>query len=93
MSHQEETEMTELAAALGVLGATIITVLVEKLRRDNKRDHAVVEGMLKNINRDVHEVKVDVKDVSGRLADHIVWHATSEAPKKRGRPPKKAAGA
>jgi len=85
--------MTELAAALGVLGATIITVLVEKLRRDNKRDHAVVEGMLKNINRDVHEVKVDVKDVSGRLADHIVWHATSEAPKKRGRPPKKAAGA
>jgi hypothetical protein len=93
VSHQEETEMTELAAALGVFGATIITVLVEKLRRDNKRDHAVVEGMLKNINRDVHEVKVDVKDVSGRLADHIEWHATSEAPKKRGRPPKKAAGA
>ena len=79
--------MTELAAALGVLGATIITVLVEKLRRDNKRDHAVVEGMLKNINRDVHEVKVDVKDVSGRLTDHIEWHA-GQAPKKRGRPRK-----
>lgn len=85
--------MTELAAALGVLGVTIITVLVEKLRRDNQRDHAIVEGMLKNINRDVHEVKVDVKEVSGRLTDHIEWHATSEAPKKRGRPPKKAADA
>ena len=82
--------MTELAAALGVLGATIITVLVEKLRRDNKRDHAIVEGMLKSIDRDVHEVKVDVKQVSGRLTDHIEWHATKEAPKKRGRPPKAA---
>ena len=81
--------MTELAAALGVLGATIITVLVEKLRRDNKRDHAIVEGMLKNIDREVHEVKVDVKDVSGRLADHIEWHA-GQAPKKRGRPKKDA---
>ena len=82
--------MTELAAALGVLGATVITVLVEKLRRDNKRDHAIVEGLLKNIDRDVHEVKVDVKQVSGRLTDHIEWHAGQE-PKKRGRPPKKAA--
>ena len=81
--------MTELAAALGVLGATIITVLVEKLRRDNKRDHAIVEGMLKNIDREVHEVKVDVKDVSGRLADHIEWHA-GQVPKKRGRPKKDA---
>jgi len=81
--------MTELAAALGVLGATVITVLVEKLRRDNKRDHAIVEGLLKNIDRDVHEVKVDVKQVSGRLTDHIEWHAGQE-PKKRGRPPKKA---
>jgi len=82
--------MTELAAALGVLGATIITVLVEKLRRDNKRDHAIVEGMLKNIDRDVHEVKIDVKQVSGRLADHMEWHAPKEAPKKRGRPKKDA---
>jgi hypothetical protein len=82
--------MTELAAALGVLGATIVTVLVEKLRRDNKRDHAIVEGLLKNIDRDVHEVKVDVKDVSGRLTDHIEWHATKDTPKKRGRPPKAA---
>ena len=89
MSIQEETAMTELAAALGVLGATVITVLVEKLRRDNKRDHAIVEGLLKNIDRDVHEVKVDVKQVSGRLTDHIEWHAGQE-PKKRGRPPKKA---
>jgi len=81
--------MTELAAALGVLGATVITVLIEKLRRDNKRDHAIVEGMLKSIDRDVHEVKVDVKDVSGRLTDHIEWHA-GQAPKKRGRPKKDA---
>jgi len=92
VSHQEETEMTELAAALGVLGATIITVLVEKLRRDNQRDHAIVEGMLKTIHKDVDEVKDDVKNVSGRLADHMEWHA-GQAPKKRGRPPKKATDA
>ncbi|GEM_PF-3259463 len=84
--------MTELAAALGVLGATIITVLVEKLRRDNKRDHAIVEGMLKSIDRDVHEVKIDVKQVSGRLSDHIEWHV-DQAPKKRGRPKKNEASA
>lgn len=85
--------MTELAAALGVFGATIITVLVEKVRRDNNRDHAVVRSLLENLRGDVGEVKGDVKDVSGRLNDHIQWHATQEAPKKRGRPAKKASGA
>lgn len=85
--------MAELAAALGILGATIITVLVEKFRRENRDDHAAVMNVLKGIHNDVEEVRDDVKDVRGRLSDHIEWHATKEAPKKRGRPAKKASGA
>jgi len=80
--------MAELAVALGVLGATIITVLVEKFRRENRDDHAVVMSFLKDIHGDVEEVHEDMKDVRGRLTDHIEWHATQQAPKKRGRPKK-----
>lgn len=63
--------MAELAAALGILGATIITVLVEKFRRENRDDHAAVMNVLKGIHHDVEEVRDDVKDVRGRLSDHI----------------------
>lgn len=82
--------MAELAVALGVLGATVITVLVEKFRRENRDDHAAVMNVLFGIRNDVEEVRDDVKDVRGRLSDHIEWHATKEAPKKRGRPRKDA---
>lgn len=85
--------MTELAAALGVLGATIITILIEKFRRENREDHAVVMDVLKDMKTDVRDMRDDVKGVSDKLADHIEWHATKEAPKKRGRPPKKATSA
>ena len=85
--------MTELAAALGVLGATIITILIEKFRRENREDHAVVMNVLKDVRGDIKEVKGDVKEVSGRLTDHIEWHTTQEAPKKRGRPAKKSPSA
>jgi len=80
--------MAELAVALGVLGATIITVLVERFRRENRDDHAAVMNILFGIRNDVEEVHEDMKDVRGRLSDHIEWHATQQAPKKRGRPKK-----
>lgn len=89
-----DVSMGEALAAVGVLFATVLTVLIEKLRRDNNRDHGVVREMLKDIHGDVEHVRDDVKDVSSRLQDHITWHAgdtaAKPAPKKRGRPRKSA---
>lgn len=87
-----DISMAEGVAALAVAFGTIITVLVEKTRRDNNRDHGIVRDILKEIHDDVEDVRSDMKDVRGRLSDHIEWHAGQQSPeqKRRGRPRKEA---
>lgn len=53
--------------ALALLIATVLTMLIEKLRKENKRDHGYVRDRLDNIHQ-------DVKEVNSRLEKHIDWH-------------------
>lgn len=76
--------------ALALLIATVLTLLIEKLRKENRRDHGYVRDRLDNI----HE---DVKNVSSRLDKHIDWHMDGtqgiEPPKRaRKRAPKTTLG-
>lgn len=59
---------TWLAIALAVLapGGVIVT-LIERVRRENNRDHADNHALLKQIDS-----KVD--KVDERVSDHIRWH-------------------
>jgi len=86
--------MAEGIAALAVAFGTIITVLVEKTRRDNNRDHGIVRELLNDIHGDVEDVKTDMREVRGQVNDHMKWHAESSdvtpEPKRRGRPKKSA---
>lgn len=50
----------------------VLTVLLERLRRENNRDHNRNSELLKTIDR-----KVD--GVSERMDDHVQWHLTKQS--------------
>jgi hypothetical protein len=57
-----------LMVVLAVLApGGVLTVLLERLRRENNRDHNRNAELLKTIDR-----KVD--GVSDRMDDHVRWH-------------------
>lgn len=96
----------EIDAALvkAIIGAfvaliTLLTVLVEKTRRDNNKDHATVRerldmikdsvGELKqDIRDDIKEIKSDVHILREEFHDHLFHHHDNDVPKRRGRPSK-----
>jgi hypothetical protein len=76
--------------ALALLIATVFTVLIEKLRKENRRDHGYVRDRLDGIH-------ADVKEVNNRLDKHIDWHMAGtlqpDPPKRtRKRAPRSTSG-
>jgi len=60
---------TWLAIILAVLApGGVITVLIERTRRENNRDHARNSDLL-------HRIDGKVDKIDSRLDDHIDWHA------------------
>jgi hypothetical protein len=61
--------------AFALLIASVLTILIEKLRKENKRDHGYVRDRLDDINE-------NIKKVDTRLDKHIDWHmgGSSEPP-------------
>ena len=86
---------TDAIAAIAIALGTVITVLVERFRRESNKDHNVVKELLTDIHSDVSDVRVQVGEVRGRLNDHIEWHmnrhSEAEQPKRR-RSPKTTEG-
>lgn len=76
-----------IALAVAVIG--FMTALVEKSRRENTRDHAMVRERLDDLKGDIRHLddKVDegFRMVHGRVDDHLAAHADMP---KRGRPRK-----
>jgi transcription termination factor NusB len=69
--------------SFALLIATVLTIVIEKLRKENRRDHGYVRERLDGI----HE---NVKEVNNRLEKHIDWHLDATggptvelSPKKR----------
>lgn len=55
-----------IVALIGTVGTVIVTV-IQRLRKENRDDHATVREAL----RDLH---VDIKNVDEKLDNHIDWH-------------------
>lgn len=76
-----------IALAVAVIG--LMTALVEKTRRENTRDHAMVRDRLDDLRQDIHHVENKLDEgfrmVHGRVDDHLAAHADMP---KRGRPKK-----
>ena len=66
---------TWLAVVLAVVapGGVIVTML-EKVRRENTRDHAANSDLLRRIDS-----KVD--RIDDRMSDHLEWHLEQKAEK------------
>lgn len=82
-----ELSETTIRALGGVLVAlfTLITVLVEKTRRQNARDHSVVfehlnmikdnvEHVREDLREDVRDIKADIRDLRVEFHDHLFHH-------------------
>ena len=66
-----------IALAVAIIG--LMTALVEKSRRENNRDHAMVRDRLDDLKGDIHHLDSKVDDgfrmVHGRIDDHLNMHA------------------
>ena len=62
-----QVTLQSVIMAVALLVATTLTILIEKLRKENKRDHGYVRERLDDINE-------NVKEVNSRLDKHIDWH-------------------
>lgn len=82
-----QINLQSVIMALALLIATVLTMLIEKLRKENKRDHGYVRSRLD----DIHQ---DVKEVNTRLNNHIEWHMDANqgapAPRRPRKRPSKA---
>lgn len=57
------------AAVTGAFG--LLTVVLSQFRRENRRDHDVVMGMLKYINKGIARTELKVERVDNKLKDHL----------------------
>jgi hypothetical protein len=71
--------MTEIVvASLGVISAVLVA-LVEKTRRESKKDHGMVAEKLdnlgRNLGRSIDRVEQNTVRTEGKLDGHIAEHA------------------
>jgi hypothetical protein len=71
--------MTEIIVALiGLFTMTSVT-LIEKVRRDNKRDHSVVamklDMMAQGLGRSIDEVRDSAQRTEEHIDNHVADHA------------------
>ena len=57
------------AAVTGAFG--LLTVVIASFRKENRRDHDVVMGMLKYINKGIARTELKVERVDNKLKDHL----------------------
>lgn len=60
--------MTEILWASVITGIfSVLVALIQKVRKENKEDHNLVQDSLS-------ELKEDMKSVAKKLDNHIDWH-------------------
>jgi low affinity Fe/Cu permease len=64
---------TVVAAAITAVGGVMV-VLLQKARKENKRDHEVVQGILRMMYRGMQRTEDKVDKVADKLAEHIEEH-------------------
>jgi len=60
------------AAVTGAFG--LLTVIIQRFKTENRKDHDTVMAMLRLMRRAQDRTEDKVDDVSKRLTDHIVKH-------------------
>ena len=72
---------TPIIVALITGAFSVLVVLIQQSRTENKRDHGQVELALRQVSKEVHQV--------GKKVDrHITWHAEGNTHGRTSRPDK-----
>ena len=66
-----ETIIIAIIAAFGVIAAGLPAALIERARRENSDDHALVRTTLEHIEEHLTEIEDSVDDVAEALKQHI----------------------
>jgi hypothetical protein len=65
-------------ASIGVAVITgffgLLTVLIQKLKKENTKDHEIVMGMLKMVYKKQGSVEYKIDKVSDQLSEHVKNH-------------------
>ena len=65
-------------ASIGVAVITgffgLLTILLQKLKKENSKDHEIVMGMLKMVYKKQGSVEYKIDKVSDKLTEHIENH-------------------
>jgi hypothetical protein len=64
---------TVVAAAITTVGGVLV-VLIQKARKENAKDHEVVQGILRMVYRSQQRTEDKVDKVADRLHEHIAEH-------------------
>ena len=62
-----------IAAVVSTVGGVMVA-LIQKARKENHKDHEVVQGILRMVYRAQQRTEDKVDRVNERLADHIYQH-------------------
>lgn len=69
----------ELVIAAIVTGAFgLLTIMIEKGRRENVKDHGFVKGKLDNLLASIADIDEDISHIEGKLDTHIHDHLTGQ---------------
>ena len=58
--------------AAGVTGGfSLLAIIVAKLGKENRQDHAVVQGILRNMHKSLNRTEDKVDRIDSALTDHV----------------------
>lgn len=69
----------EIVIAAIVTGAFgLLTIMIEKGRRENVKDHGFVKGKLDNLLASIADIDEDISNIEDKLDTHIHDHLTGQ---------------
>jgi len=68
---------TEIVVAIITIIGGVMVALIQQSRKENKTDHNIVAGMIKDVHKDVVKVEGKLEHVETKLDHHIKEHKSS----------------
>ena len=66
--------LVALIGAFGTVAAGLPAVLIERARRENNGDHAIVRRKLRELGLQIEKVSTKIGSVDGKLEEHLNNH-------------------
>jgi hypothetical protein len=66
--------LVALIGAFGTVAAGLPAVLIERARRENMGDHAIVRRKLREVGLQIEKVSTKISSIDGKLEEHLNDH-------------------